>query len=72
MREKRGESNSTHEPNKQHYLCLTSNYNQLPKMAVYCSRELKFFKYNIFDVVGIFSVLGAKIASFFSYFSTLL
>ena len=26
------------------------------------SWELKFFKYNIFDVVGIFSVLGAKTA----------
>ena len=31
-------------------------------MVVYCSWELKFFKYNIFDIVGIFSVLGAKIA----------
>ena len=31
-------------------------------MAVYYSWELKNFKYNIFDAVGIFSVLGAKIA----------
>ena len=30
-------------------------------MVVYYRWELKFFKYNIFDVVGIFSVLGAKI-----------
>ena len=30
-------------------------------MVVYCSWELKFFKYNIFDIVGIFSVSGAKI-----------
>ena len=31
-------------------------------MAVYYSWELKFLKYNIFDVVGIFSVLDSKIA----------
>ena len=29
---------------------------------VYCRWELKNFKYNIFDVMGIFSVLGDKIA----------
>ena len=40
-------------------------------MAIYCNWELKFFKYNIFDVVGIFIILSAKIA-FLAILATLL